>query len=64
MFVASAVCFVWDTKPDFPSIGPWLAKLSEQATIGLACKRMRRNVWKNVINARGTRTFNVSLEKR
>ena len=21
MFVTSAVCFVWDTKPDFPSIG-------------------------------------------
>ena len=20
MFVASAVCFVWDTKPDFPSL--------------------------------------------
>ena len=20
MFVASAVCFVWDTKPDFPTV--------------------------------------------
>ena len=21
MFVSSAMCFVWDTKPDFPTIG-------------------------------------------
>ena len=24
MFVAFAVCFVWDTKPDFPSDDKWV----------------------------------------
>ena len=43
---------------------PWLVKSLKQATTGQPYRRTQMNMWRNVINARGSVTFNVSSEKR
>ena len=43
MFVAFAVCFVWDTKPDFPSLAMFNGSVIYGTHDGKVVRRGERN---------------------